>query len=145
AGLFDHPFLRTEYNIIILQKLRIGQIFDNDISFDFIIFWNLQYVLNHPPASIPTRFRYLIYPQPKTSSLFRKQEQVIMCIRYQNMLHKISIPRPGSFRPFSTSTLDSVFIRFGSLDVSEMRDRNDHFLIRDQIFYTDLSVCKSDF
>jgi hypothetical protein len=48
-GFFNHTLFSTEDDVIIIDKLFIIEILNLDVSPNFIIRWNGEYVLNNSP------------------------------------------------------------------------------------------------
>ena len=108
----------------------------------FIVLRQINQILNSSTLALTATFRNFVHSHPETPSLLSEEEHVLMVRRYINVLDEVFITGTGGFRAHSTSILFFVFSKWCTLDVTCMRNSNDHFRIWDHVFDTHITTCK---
>ena len=76
--------------------------------------------------------------QPVALALFGEEEQVVVVGGHVEVFDEVFIARIASLRAFAATVLCTVFGQGGTLDVAEMRNGDNHFVVRVVVLNADL-------
>ena len=95
---------------VVFNVFFIGKVEYLDVSLDFVVARNIDEVLDGAPFRGFVAFRNFVDTHPETTSLFCKDQQVVMICSYKKMFQEIFISCSRTFRSYSSPVLNFIFI-----------------------------------
>ena len=155
-GLFHRALLGGKKQFTRLRPGHILLVFigpghnTNERS-DFFIRLQFQKIGDAPALGSPAHVRNLVPALDIHPAGVREKHQVIMRAGGEQMLDEIVVPgglallRRHADDPLAAAALGAVLAHIGALDEAVVRERNDHALIRNEVFNGNLALVGDDF
>ena len=143
--LLDDTVLRTEEHIVTIDKFRIIQVLHTQVSRYHIVCINVQQVLDGTSLRSLVAFWNFIHLEPVALTLLRKEQKRVVHSSRIDMFDKVFVTGFTSLRAYTATVLRTELRKRCTLDVSHVRDGDDHFVIGIEIFRIELFRSIYDF
>ena len=143
--LLNDTVLRTEEYIVTIDEFRVVQILHTQVSRYHIVCLNVQQVLDGTSLRSFVAFRNFIYLEPVALTLLREEQKRIVHSSRIDMFDEIFVTGFTSLRAYAATVLRTELRKRCTLDVSHVRDGDDHFVIGIEIFRIELFRSIYDF
>ena len=132
--LLDDTLLGTEQDIMAVDEFRIIQVLDTQVGSHHIIRIDIQQILDSASLRSLVAFRYFVHLQPVTFTFLGEEHHRIMHSCRIDVLNEVFIAGFTTLRPYSTPILRVEFGQRSTLDITQMRNGNNHLIISIEIF-----------
>ena len=139
VGLLDDTLLGAEDDVVVLKIFLIGHALHVEVGHHLVVLVERQQVLDSATLAVLALFGNLEGTQLVALALFGEEEQVVVVGGREDVFDEVGVASGGALRALAATALYTVFGQRGALDVTEVRDGDDHGVVGDDVLHTELT------
>ncbi len=143
-GLLDGAVSRGQDYIMTVRKFLVVEILDVEVGLDAVFHGKREDVLDGASLGGLGAFRNIVHLEPEAFAALRKEHQRAVHVGDVDVLDEIFVAGGAALGADAAAALRAVFGQRGTLDVAEVRDRDDNVLIRVEVFRVEIFRGGSD-
>ena len=139
VGLLNDTLLGAKDDVIVLKVFLIAHALHVEVGHHLVVLVNRNQVLDGATLAVLAFLRNLKGSEFVALTLFGEEEQVVVVGGREDVLDEVGVAGGGAFRALASPTLHAVFGQRGALDVTKVRDGDNHGVVGDDVFHAELT------
>ena len=139
VGLLDDALLGAEDDVVVFQVFLIGHALHVEVGHHLIVLVDRDEVLDGAALAVLALFGDFEGTQLVALALLGEEQQVVVVGGREDMFDEVGVAGGGSLRALAATALHAVFGQRGALDVTKVRDGDDHGIVGDDVLHAELT------